>query len=104
MAKAFEAEGIVFLEASDTLATGVGIRIGSEAAKRMGGGSAGASKDDVLKAAAWDEELPVPADIEELRAYWRDHPCQWAALSEFGRQTLCEKMFGAAAAGDALFS
>jgi transcriptional regulator with XRE-family HTH domain len=99
LAKAFEADGIVFLEASDTLATGVGVRIGSEAAKRMGASGGGADKDGGLKAAAWEEEPPVPAEIEKLRAYWRDHPDQWAALSETGRRTLSEKMFDAPEAG-----
>ena len=50
-----------------------------------------------------DEEPPVSAEIEELRAYWRDHPRKWAALSETGRQTLSETMFGAPGAGNALF-
>ena len=87
------------LAGSDTLATGVGVRPGSEAAKRMGAAGVGADEDGGLKAAGWDEEPPVPAEIEELRAYWRDHPDQWAALSETGRRTLSEKMFGAPEAG-----
>jgi transcriptional regulator with XRE-family HTH domain len=101
--KELEAEGVVFFDATDTLFTGVGIRIGSEAAKRMGGDGAACSKEDGLKAGAWDEELPVSAEIEQLRAYWRDRPREWAALSEFGRQTLSETMYGAPEAADAAF-
>jgi transcriptional regulator with XRE-family HTH domain len=101
--KVFEDEGIVFLEATETLAACIGVRVGSEAAKRLDtGGTASAAGESDSKAIGWDEELPVPAEIEELRAYWRDRPREWAALSEFGRQTLSDKMFGAPEAGDAL--
>jgi transcriptional regulator with XRE-family HTH domain len=103
LARAFVAEGVVFIEPTDLIVAGVGLRAGSEAAKRMGGDSASASKDNGMKAAAWDEELPVPAEIEQLRAYWRDRPREWAALSEIGRQTLSEKMYGAPDVADAAF-
>jgi transcriptional regulator with XRE-family HTH domain len=58
--------------------------------------------EGAAEAAGWDD-LSVPAEIEQLRSYWRDRPREWAALSEIGRHTLSEKMFGSPEAGDALF-
>ena len=100
LAKAFEDEGILLLGQTEIYLLGVAVRPDSEAAKRLNtGGGVGADGEGGLKAAGWDEEPPVPAEIEELRAYWRDHPDQWAALSDTGRRTLSEKMFGAPEAG-----
>ncbi len=77
LAKALEDEGILFLGETEMYLLGVAVRPGSEAAKRLDtGGGASAAGDGGSNAAGWDEELPVPAEIEELRAYWRDRPTE----------------------------
>jgi transcriptional regulator with XRE-family HTH domain len=104
LAKALEEEGIVFLGETETYLLGVAVRPGSQAAKRLEtGGGANVAGENGSKAMPWDEELPVPAEIANLRAYWRDRPREWAALSEIGRQTLSEKMYGASDVADAAF-
>ncbi len=104
LAKALEDEGILFWRDRNVSAGRSCASWGSEAAKRLDtGGGASAAGDGGSNAAGWDEELPVPAEIEELRAYWRDRPDKWAALSDIGRQTLSERMFGSPEAGDAWF-
>jgi transcriptional regulator with XRE-family HTH domain len=43
------------------------------------------------------------ADAEELAAYWRGHPQEWAALSQASRHALSADMFGDAYAADEAF-
>jgi hypothetical protein len=101
-----ENAGIIFIEAREgEHGPAVAFKWGIAPLTRQPGEGAGTGEgsEGGAKAAAWDAGLCVPAEIEELRAYWRDHPREWAALSESGRQTLSEKMFGAADAGGSWF-
>lgn len=46
-----------------------------------------------MKAAPWDDFAEaVPAEIESLRAYWRGHPAEWAALADVSRFALLSEM------------
>ncbi|MFZ1106944.1 MAG: hypothetical protein WAN43_01170 [Rhodomicrobium sp.] len=92
--KALEEEGVVFLEATNAHLPSVAVRIDSPAGKRIqASGSGDAAGEGGLKA-AWDDSEPVSAEIGEMRAYWRERPAQWAALSEVGRETLLREMGG----------
>ena len=55
LVKVFEGEGVVFLEATETVVIAVGIRVGSAAAAKLQGGGAGGSDDDALKASGVED-------------------------------------------------
>jgi len=52
LVKVLEHEGVVFLEATETIVAGVAIRAGSEAAKKLRASGAASSGDDEPKASA----------------------------------------------------
>jgi transcriptional regulator with XRE-family HTH domain len=52
LAKALEDAGILFLEATEIIVVGVAVRVGSEAAKKLGASGSGADDDDERKASS----------------------------------------------------
>lgn len=102
--RTLEEAGLRFFEAEEGVTgPGVAVKWGVELPQRepKADGKAGSDSQGTSQAASWDEgiealcEEPAAAagpEIEELRAYWRGHPAEWAGLSEAGQRVLLQEM------------
>jgi transcriptional regulator with XRE-family HTH domain len=115
LVRVLESVGIVFIEPTATIYSGVALKVGVAPAARQPGDSTatGTDSEPGLKA-AWDdfegdvdldallgEEPCLNPDMAEM---WRDNPELWARLSQGGRETLSMRMFGdCRAVGDGYF-
>ncbi len=103
--RAFEDAGLRFIDAAEGITgEGVAFKWGvAPPARQPGGGTAAGEEGEGGLKAAWDDgedadldallgEQPAPnPDMAEM---WRDDPELWARLSEGGRETLSQAMFG----------
>src|ERR1700716_1879423 len=86
--RAFEDAGIEFLEAAEGVG-GPGVRW------KLGAKIPYDKKREIGVDAYGDGGTNArQADAEELAAYWRVHPREWAELSQTGRHVLSTDMFG----------
>ena len=100
----FEAAGVVFIDPVEGVHQGaVGLKWGAEIPLRepKAEGRTGPYSQGASQAAPWDEgidalheEAAQSADpeIEAMRAYWREHPSEWAGLSPAGQRVLLQEM------------
>jgi hypothetical protein len=94
--RALEEAGIEFLDLQDGVAgPGVRLKWGVEVPHRTQTGTTTGSNDPTLGALSWEDDEsgePLPADIEEMRSYWRERPEQWAAMHKSTRWALLQEM------------
>ena len=108
-----ENAGVIFIEDDGEHGLACGLQMGRSANPPVSGstGTATGTAEDGLKA-AWDD-FEEDADLDallgeepglnpDMAQMWRDDPELWARLSQGGRETLSQSMYGdarAAAAG-----
>ncbi len=102
-----ETAGVIFLEADSNAGPGVRIKLGVKIPQPALGEdtTSGEAAEDGMKA-AWDDfdeaaDAALDALLSEpealnpdMASMWRDDPELWARLSEGGRETLSQAMFG----------
>jgi transcriptional regulator with XRE-family HTH domain len=97
MRHAFEEAGVIVFDAEEGIG-GIGVRLkwGVEVQQHpQTGADSGGTEGPTLGALSWEDEEAsewVPPEIEELRAYWRERPEQWAAMHKSSRWALLQEM------------
>jgi hypothetical protein len=91
-----EQAGVRFIDPQEGVpGPGVALKWGVEALKRpQPSANAEPAGDPTLEALSWDweEQEPVPPEIEELREYWRARPAEWARMHASSRWALLQEM------------